>query len=210
MTMHVSSSEIIAAIKSRVSTNLYDPSRTLTRTQIEDLVALATRAPSAYNLQNWRFVAVSSAEGKARLQAASFGQAKVGDAAVTFILVGKLPSHEGLAARLQPSVDAGYMPQSVADGWVEAVAGSYGGDALKSRDEAVRSATFAAAFLVFAAHARGLASGAMVGFEPERVSREFGLAADEIPVMLMTVGYAAPGNWPQKPRVPAGEVIAHA
>jgi nitroreductase len=30
---------------------------------------------------------------------------------------------------------------------------------------------------------------------------------DEVPVILVAVGHAAPGNWPQKPRRPLAEVL---
>jgi hypothetical protein len=39
------------------------------------------------------------------------------------------------------------------------------------------------------------------------VIREFGLLRHEVPVMLVAVGRAAPGNWPQKPRRPLTEVL---
>ncbi|WP_338048971.1 nitroreductase family protein [Rhodoligotrophos defluvii] len=68
---------IIAAIESRVSANLFDAERALSDEHIEELTRLATRAPTAYNLQNWRFIAVRTPEAKARLQAAAYGQAKV-------------------------------------------------------------------------------------------------------------------------------------
>jgi nitroreductase len=47
----------------------------------------------------------------------------------------------------------------------------------------------------------------MIGFDAEAVHREFGLAEDEVPVMLLSVGVAGPGNWPQKPRRPVGDVL---
>jgi nitroreductase len=39
------------------------------------------------------------------------------------------------------------------------------------------------------------------------VHREFGLAEDEVPVMLLAVGKERAGNWPQKPRRPLREVL---
>jgi nitroreductase len=61
--------------------------------------------------------------------------------------------------------------------------------------------------LMIAAQAKGLASGPMIGFDPEAVSADFGLAPTEIPVMLVAVGRAAPGNWPRKRRRPVGQVL---
>ena len=198
---------IVAAIEGRASTNQFDPAREISPQQIEELIRLATLAPSAFNLQNWRFIAVRTAEAKARLRKLADNQAKVSDAAVTFIVCGRLPTHRVMPERLRPSVEAGFMPPEVAAGWESGVESLYGGQPRMQRDEAIRSATFGAATLIFAAQAHGLASGAMVGFDPGGVAREFGLDADEVPVMLLAVGYAAPGNWPQKPRRPVSQVL---
>ena len=40
----------------------------------------------------------------------------------------------------------------------------------------------------------------MIGFDAAGVAQEFGLTGDEVPVVLVRVGYTADGNWPQKPR----------
>lgn len=50
----------------------------------------------------------------------------------------------------------------------------------------------------------------MSGFDAAGVAREFDLGADELPVLLVPVGQAAPGNWPQKPRKSLSEVLAFA
>lgn len=196
----------ISLIERRVSANLFDASHTLTDAEIEELVRLATRAPTAYNLQNWRFIAVRTAEAKARLRALAWNQPKVEDAAVTFIICGVLPDAETLPERLQPSVAAGYMPADMPSAWREAAGAQYA-DPQTARDEAVRSATLGAATLIYAAEALGFASGPMVGFEAEGVARAFGLGANDVPVLLVAVGRAAPGNWPQKPRRPLAEVL---
>ena len=201
---------IITAIENRASTNLFDAGKTLTDAQIEELANLATRAPTAYNLQNWRFIAVRNAEAKARLQASAYGQAKVAEAAVTYIVCGQLPVSTVMEERLRPSVEAGLMPSDMIGAWTKAVEDSYGGNAQMQRDEAIRTATLGAAFLMFAAEAHGLATGPMVGFDPVVVAREFNLAANEIPVVLIAVGHARAGNWPQKPRLPVSQVLEFA
>jgi hypothetical protein len=48
----------------------------------------------------------------------------------------------------------------------------------------------------------------MVGFDPAGVKREFGISDRLLPVMLLTVGYAAPGNWPRKPRLGVDDVLS--
>jgi nitroreductase len=61
---------------------------------------------------------------------------------------------------------------------------------------------------MFAAQAQGLGSSPMIGFDAAGVSQEFGLACDEVPVVLVTVGYAAKGNRPQKPRRSVTELLS--
>ncbi|WP_194273914.1 nitroreductase family protein [Variovorax paradoxus] len=197
----------LTLIEQRASANRFDPAHVLQDSEIESLIRFATRAPTAYNLQNWRFIAAHTPQAKARLRQAAHDQPKVTEAAVTFIVCGLLPNLDVLPERLRPFIEAGFMSSDTAAGWREGARLQYTNDPRTARDEAVRSATFGAATLIHAAEAQGLVSGPMVGFDPEGVAREFGLQAHEVPVVLVAVGRAASGNWPQKPRRPLAEVL---
>ncbi|MBL6082456.1 nitroreductase family protein [Belnapia sp. T18] len=200
-------SEIITAIEERHTTVLFDATSNVNDEQIGELIRLATRAPTSFNLQNWRFIAVRTPEAKARLRKVAWDQAKITEAAVTFIICGQLADHGVMADRLRPAVEAGTMPAGMVAGWEAAAKSLYFEQPQRQRDEAVRTATFGAGTLIYAAHAMGLGAGPMIGFDAEKVVREFGLAADEIPVMLVAVGHALPENWPQKPRRPLSQVL---
>lgn len=195
------------AIEQRISANMFDPTKSLTTAQIEELIRLATCAPTAFNFQNWKFIAVQSKEAKERLKAVAYGQQKIVDAAVTFIVCGKLEAHKGLAHALKPSVVSGLLEQSMADTWVQMAHDGHEGNPVRQRDEAIRSASMGAMTLMLAAQSMGLVSGPMIGFDPAGVAREFGLSEKEVPAMLVAVGVAAAGNWPQKPRLPVREVL---
>lgn len=195
------------AIEQRISANMFDPTKTLTAAQIEELVGLATRAPTAFNFQNWHFIAVQSIAAKERLKAVAYGQQKIVDASVTFIVCGKLEAHKGLANALKPSVASGLLEQSMADAWVQMAHDGHEGNPIRQRDEAIRSASMGAMTLMLAAQGMGLVSGPMIGFDPAGVAREFNLSDKEIPAMLVAVGFAAAGNWPQKPRLPVKDVL---
>lgn len=197
---------MLALIERRVSANRFDATHVLPDTVIGELVRLATRAPTAYHLQNWRFVAVKTPEAKATLRALAYDQAKVSDAAVTFIVCGQLPDALRIHERLSPFVENGHMTAETSSSWQDGARAQYA-NPRDARDEAVRSASLGAATLIYAAEAMGFVSGAMGGFDAEGVARAFALGADEVPVMLVCVGRAAPGNWPQKPRRPLSEVL---
>ncbi len=200
--------DTIELIKQRISTNKFDTSRSLSEAEIKELVSYATEAPSAYNIQNWRFVAVTNPEDKARLKSVAYNQQKVVDAAVTFIVLGDLRGYEKLPQILKPMVDGGLMDQAMANGWAQRAASSYSANGQFARDEAIRSASFAAMTLMIAAQAKGLATGPMIGFDPAGVKREFNITDRYVPVMLLTVGYPASGNGPRKPRLGVEDVLA--
>src|SRR5258708_10690018 len=77
----------------------------------------------------------------------------------------------------------------------------------RRRDEAVRTGTFGAAAMIYAARSLGLGSTPMLGFDAEPVAREFALAEDEEPVMLLSVEAERLANWPHKPRRPVAAVL---
>lgn len=195
-------------IEKRISANKFDPARTLSEDEIRELAQYATQAPSAYNIQNWRFVALTRREDKERLKAVAYNQQKVVDAAVTFIVLGDLRGYEKLPEITRRAVEAGILEQKAADGWVKGANAAYSNNERFARDEAIRSAAFAAMTLMIAAQAKGLVSGPMIGFDPEGVKREFNISDRYVPVMLLTVGYEAPGNWPRKPRLGVDEVLS--
>src|ERR1700676_1203896 len=108
---------VIEAIERQKTTNLYEALKSIPDDKIRELVRLATFSPTAFHLQNWRFIAVRSPEAKARLRAVAADQPKVTEAAVTFIMVGELAVADVMADRLAGSVAAGFMPVGVGPGW---------------------------------------------------------------------------------------------
>ena len=131
-------------INSRTSVGRYDREKSLDRPVIEKLVRMATTAPSAFNLQNWRFIAVQSAGAKEQLRALSYGQKPVSDAAVTFIVCGQLEAHRQLYRNLQPAVDRGIITRDLQQTWTDMATNSHEGNPQLQRDEAIRSASLAA------------------------------------------------------------------
>ncbi len=200
--------DVFSAINGRTSANNFDPAHVMTHDEITELAQLTNQTPTSFNQQNWRLVAVCTPAAKARLKAAAFNQPKVGDAAVTFVVVGKVGGHKDLPVLIKPMLDGGHIDQAAFDGWIGMANGMYEGKDGFQRDEAIRSASMAAMTLMYAAHGKGLVSGAMIGFDPAAVSAECKLAANEIPVMLIAVGNPAPGNWPRKVRRAVNEVVS--
>ena len=198
---------VIECILSRSAAKYYDTAAPLSDDQIRELVRIGTTAPTSFHLQNWRFIAVRTPEAKARLRPIAWDQPAITEAAVTFIVCGQLVETSVIPERLAPVVEAGIMPPAMVPDWEIPARNLYMAYPQRRRDEAVRTATFGAAAMVYAARSLGLGSTPMIGFDAEAVHREFGLAEDEVPVMLLSIGAERPGNWPQKPRLPVADVL---
>ena len=201
---------VIECILSRRATKYYDPAATLSDDQIRELVQIGTTAPTSFHLQNWRFIAVRTPEAKARLRPIAWDQPAITEAAVTFIICGQLADSSVIPERLAPVVKAGIMPAKLVPDWEIPARGLYFDYPQRQRDEAIRTGTFGAAAMIYAAGSLGLGSTPMIGFDAEAVTREFGLAENEVPVMLLSIGAERPGNWPQKPRLPVADVLEFA
>lgn len=198
---------VIECILSRSAAKYYDPAAILSDEQIRELVQIGTSAPTSFHLQNWRFIAVRTPEAKARLSPIAWNQPAVTEAAVTFIVCGQLVETSVIPERLAPLVEAGVMPASMVPEWEIPARDLYMAYPERRRDEAIRTATFGAAAMIYTARSLGLGSTPMIGFDADAVHREFGLAEDEVPVMLLAVGAERSGNWAQKPRRPVSEVL---
>lgn len=201
------SNVVIDCIASRSTSKYYDAAASLSDDEIRELVRIGTTAPTSFHMQNWRFVAVRTPEAKARLSPIAWSQPAITEAAVTFIIVGQLADSSVIPDRLAPLVEAGIMPPAMVPEWEIPARDLYADYPQRQRDEAIRTATFGAAAMIYAARSLGMGSTPMIGFDAEAVAREFQLARDEIPVMLLSVGPERPGNWPQKPRRPVTEVL---
>ena len=198
---------LLELLRGRVSVERFDTARSLDEHEIRDLVADATTAPSSFNIQHWRFVAVRKAEDKTRLREAAFGQIQVVDAAVTFIVLGDTQGTDKLPAILDRAVREGTLPEGKAAAWLRMALALYA-EPSAAREEAQRSACLAAMALMLAAQARGLGTVALSGFDADRVRREFEIDARYVPVLLVAVGYPASVHATRQPRLPLDEVLA--
>ena len=195
------------ALAARISANKFDTHDVMTADAVQALIAAAMEAPSAFNIQHARFLMVRDADARAALQQVANGQHKVREAAATVVVLGDLRGAECLPLIAGRAREAGLLDAAGAAGFAAAGQASYEGNPAFARDEAIRSASMAAMALMLAATERGLASGPMIGFDPEALRREFNIDARYLPVMLIAVGRAAPGNWPRKPRLRVNEVL---
>jgi nitroreductase len=196
----------------RRSVRHFDPAFRLEEREILELLELAGRAPSSWNLQHWKFIVFSDPEAKARLLPIAMNQRQVVDASVTVAVLGDLEANLNARKVYEPVVKAGlkdaYAGYDTYAAMMLQIEQAYAVEpaATYRRDEAIRNASLAAMQLMLAATASGLDSGPMVGFDADAFVRAFNVPPRYIPVLLVAIGRA---SRPARPttRLPVEETV---
>lgn len=193
--MSIASSELSVrdSAVSRVSIRRYTE-EAVSPDQIRDVVDIARRAPSPYNIQPWRVVAVTNPETKERLKAAAYGQPQVGAAPVVFVIYTDMQEmldtvettvHPGMGEEAKVKVSAQLRKD-------------YGAMSESARAEFGRGQGYTfLGYLLLAAQSLGYSTSPMLGFDPAQVRDILGLPAHaEIPA-LVAMGRPAEDGFPQ-------------
>ncbi len=192
----------LEAITQRRAVKHYDADHRMSEEEIERLLSLATLSPTAFNIQNWRFVVVRDADLRSQIRAVSWDQAQVTDASLLVVLCADLKAWEKEPARYWRNA-----PTEVSDFLLPAIDGYYRDKDQVQRDEAMRSCGIAAQTLMLAAKSMGYDSCPMDGFDFDAVGRLINLPADHVIAMFVVIGKGATEAWPRGGQLPLDEVV---
>lgn len=193
---------VIKAIEARRAVKHYDANHRMTEAEIEKLMSLALLAPTAFNIQNWRFVLVRDPALRKQIRAVAWDQAQVTDASLLIVLCADLKAWEKNPARYWANA-----PQPVKDYLVPAIDKYYRGREQVQRDEGMRSCGIAAQTLMLAAQEMGYESCPMDGFDYEAVGKLIKLPPDHAVAMFVVVGKPTLAAWPLPGQLPMSEVV---
>lgn len=190
------------AIIERRAVKAYDPQHRMTEDEINKLMSLAVFSPTAFNIQNWRFVLVQDGALRQEIRKVSWDQAQVTDASLLIVLTADLKAWEK-----QPERYWRNAPKPVQDYLVPAIGQYYGGREQVQRDEAMRSCGMAAMTIMLAAKEMGYDTCPMDGFDFDAVAKLLNLPADHTPAMFVVVGKALKPALPRGGQLPMEEVV---
>jgi nitroreductase len=190
------------AIETRRAVKNFDPQHRLSEIEIERLLSLATLSPTAWNIQNWRFVLVNDPALRRALRAAAFDQPQVTDASLLVVLCADLK-----AWAKQPQRYWHGAPEPVRDYVVPAIGRYYTGRPQVERDEAMRSCGIAAMTLMLAAKEMGYDSCPMDGFDFDAIGRLINLPPDHAVAMFVAIGRGLREPWPRSGQLPLAEIV---
>ena len=193
---------VLEAINARRAVKSYDPNHVMSDAEIEQLLNLAIQSPTAFNIQNWRFVVVQNPEQRAKIREAAWGQAQVTDASLLIILCADLKSWNKNPERYWKNA-----PKEVSDYLVGAISNYYSDKEQTQRDEAMRSCGIAAQTLMLAAKGMGYDSCPMDGFDFDKVSEIIKLPENHIIAMFVVVGKPLSPAREKGGQLPLSEVV---
>jgi nitroreductase len=177
-------------MRARHSVRYYEEGVTIPEAELNEILELASTAPSAWNLQHWRFLVITDQANKERLTPVAYGQQQVTTSSASVIVLGDLEADKSGEEIYDELVQKGQMPQEVRDNMVGSIKGAYQNKQY-ARDAAFSNATYAAMQLMLAAKAKGYDTVPMGGFDSEKLIAELNIPERFIPVVWITIGKAA-------------------
>jgi nitroreductase len=195
---------VTQAITERRSVKAFDPNHLMSEQEINQLMSLAMLSPTAFNIQNWRFVLVTDPLLRQQIRAASWNQAQVEEASLLIVLTADLN-----AWAKQPERYWKNAPKAASDVLVPMIGQYYQNNDQVQRDEAMRSCGMAATTLMLAAKEMGYDTCPMDGFDFAAVSKLLNLPADHIPSMFVVVGKALKAAAPRGGQLAMDEVVVY-
>lgn len=180
----------------RRSINFFDPGRDISEELLGEVIDLAARAPSSFNLQPWSLMVLRDPEAKRRLKALAWDQPKIEEAPVVLIVLADKDAwkegHPGLEKNWDMMLKSGGMAPEQREWFIDAAKSLYGWSPEASLAYAVKNTGFFAMSLMYAATSLGLDTHPMDGFDHEGVRKAFNIPGNYWAPLLLAVGYPKP------------------
>ncbi len=180
-------------MRKRRAVNFFDPQRPVSDDLIREMVELAARAPSSFNLQPWSLMIIKDPDEKMRLRKLAWDQPKVSEAPVIFIVLADRHAwkkdHPFVEKNFREMVKAGSMSKEQHDWFLNACRDLYGTSKEKEQAFACKNTGFFAMALMLAAKNLGLDTHPMDGFDHDGVRNEFNVPENYWIPLLLAVGY---------------------
>lgn len=193
---------VLDAIKNRRAVKHYDPEYKLTEDQEQLLLNLAIQAPTAFNIQNWRFVHVKDRSLREKIRKVAWDQAQVTDSSMLLVLCADVNAWMKSPERYWRNA-----PDAVQSFMLPAINEYYRDKKQVQRDECMRSSGIVAQTLMLAAQGIGLESCPMDGFDFDQVADIINLPEDHVISMMLAIGKGVEPARPKGGQLALEEVV---
>jgi nitroreductase len=102
-------SDFLKVLNERTSAEHFDSATAISVLEIKELISEACQAPSSFNIQHWRFIAVTDERIRERLKGTTIApnQDRIANAPLILLILGDLNGHKRLEGILDETVHAG-------------------------------------------------------------------------------------------------------
>ncbi len=194
-------------LNERRSVRKYDAEAVISQEEINELLTMATKAPSSSNMQPWRFLVVTDPELKAKLLPLAFNQQQVADASAIVIVLGDLEMYKRSEDIYGAALEAGFMSQEVKTQMTENSLRMYSSlPAERLKEIVIFDTGLVAMQLMLAARAKGYDTVPMGGYNRDAVKELFGIGERYLPTLMLPIGKAAAPGHPTV-RLPLEQIV---
>ena len=180
-------------VNGRRSIKEYDPTVKISREEMSEMIAQASKAPSSINMQPWRFLVIDSELGKEKLAPLSrFNKDKVMSSSAVIAVFADRNNFDYAEEIYSTAVELGYMPQEVKEAQLTFFKQFYANMSDEEmKDTIMLDAGLVSMQLMLVARAYGYDTNPIGGYEKDQIAEAYGMDKDRyIPVMLITIGKA--------------------
>lgn len=190
------------AIERRRATKKFDPEYKIPEQDQKQLLNFTIKAPTAFNIQHWRFVVVRDPKLREEIRAVTWMQPQITDASLLIIICADLQAWQRNPERYWRNA-----PPEARKGILEAIRAYYESNPQLQRDEAMRSCGIAAQTLMLAATEMGYETCPMDLSDFNEVGNLINLPEDHVISMFVAVGKGTEEPKPRGGQLPISEVI---
>lgn len=165
----------------------------LNQDDLREILRLTSLAPSANNVQTWRFAVVQNKDLQEKLQEAAYNQGQVSNAPAVIVLYSDM---EDVLSNVHDIFHPGMGEEQIKER-AERFRASFEGQSVEERGAwANAQANIALGYLLIAARSLGYDTVPMLGFDPQKVRDLLGLPAHAHITAMVPVGKRAEEGFP--------------
>lgn len=184
-------SHLEQVMKSRKSVRVYDPAYKIEKKEIEEILDIASSAPSSSNLQAWRFIVIQDQDLKKELRAIGNNQAQIEESSAIIAVLGDTEAYENAKDIYAQNVAQGFMDQAIAETYATNTYNSYSKFPKQVLSQiASHDAGLISMQILLLAKERGYDTVVMGGFDKAAFAERFELPENQFPITLIALGKA--------------------
>lgn len=185
-------SPLYKTMKERKSVRIYDPNFKIEKEELEEMLTLATSAPSSSNLQAWNFIIIQDQDVKKEVRAIANNQAQVEQSSAVIAVLGNIDAYKNVEKIYTQNVEEGHMDEPIKERTIANTYATYPNAPVETRmNIAAFDAGLVSMQLMLIAKERGYDTIPMGGFDKVKFAERFDLPEHLFPIVLIAIGKAA-------------------